>query len=265
MPYINIDGKNIYYREYGSGEPVVFLNGVMMSTSSWAPFIKTVSKDYRMITVDLLDQGRSDSCENEYTIETQSEILKEVIDNLDLDKIHLVGMSYGGKVALSFTTKYQSIVKSLILSNTDSYTTNIMKEIGKGWAYAASTLDGEIFSTVIFPYMYSSNYYAENADDIEEKKKAISKVLKEKWKDRFIRNLGSALNYNVSHLMKNIEIPTLIISSEFDAITPIKHQQYINKHIDGSTWKIIEGAGHAAMYEKPDQYISIIMEFLKNN
>ena len=76
MPYINISGKNIFYKEYGSGEPIIFLNGVMMSTNSWSPFIKTLSRDFKMVTVDLLDQGRSDSYEDDYTIDTQVEILK---------------------------------------------------------------------------------------------------------------------------------------------------------------------------------------------
>ncbi len=98
MPYVKILDKNIYYREYGSGEPIVFLNGMMMSTSSWTPFAKIVSKDYKMITVDLLDQGRSDSCEDKYTIDTQGgEFLNQFLGELNLKKkfiyweLHMVG------------------------------------------------------------------------------------------------------------------------------------------------------------------------------
>ena len=82
MAYINIDNKNIHYKQYGSGEAVVFLNGMLMSTNSWSPFIKTVSKNYNMITIDLLDQGKSDSSNGEYTIGTQVEILKKFLNKL---------------------------------------------------------------------------------------------------------------------------------------------------------------------------------------
>ena len=51
MPYMNIMNKNIYYKEYGSGDPIVFLNGMMMATNSWSPFTRKLSKDYRTITV----------------------------------------------------------------------------------------------------------------------------------------------------------------------------------------------------------------------
>ena len=264
MPYINIMNKNIYYKEYGNGEPVVFLNGMMMATNSWSPFIKTVSKNYRMITIDLLDQGKSDSYEGSYTIETQAGFLKGFLDKLELSKVYLVGMSYGGKVALNFTLKYGYKVKSLILSNTDSYTTNIMKEIGKAWEYAASTLDGDFFSSVAMPYMYSYNYYEENYEDIEEKKRILSRILNDKWYKRFSKGLQSAIDYNIHNSIKNIKVPTLIISSELDILTPIKYQYLIHQEIKDSKWIILKEVGHAAMYEKPEEYISIIMNFIKD-
>jgi len=265
MPYVNIDGKKLYYREYGSGTPIVFLNGIMMSTASWIPFVDTVSKEYRMITVDLLDQGRSDDCEEGYTIDIQASFLMKFLDKLGLDQVILLGMSYGGKVALTFTTKYQSKVKSLIVSNTDSFTSNMMKEIGKGWAYASSTLDGDIFSSIVFPYMYSFNFYQNNYKSIENRKKALSKALSERWRDRFIRHLYSAIDYDLSHEIKNIKVPTLIISSEFDMVTFVGHQEFIHNQVKDSQWITIKGAGHAALYEKPEEYISIVMDFLKNN
>ncbi|MCF6466137.1 alpha/beta fold hydrolase [Clostridium sp. Cult2] len=263
MPYITINNKKIYYKEYGHGEPIVFLNGVMMSTNSWSPFIRTISKDYRMIVVDLIDQGKSDSHEEEYTVETQADFLKEFLDKLKLENIHLLGMSYGGKVALTFTLKYEYKVKTLMLSNTDSYTTKIMNDIGKAWIYAASTLDGNIFSSIALPYMYSYNYYEINYEDIKEKARILSKILDEKWYGRFKRSLDSARDFNVSHIIKNIKVPTLIISSELDIITPIKYQQLIHQKIENSKWIIIEGVGHASMFEKPEDYISIIMDFMK--
>jgi len=75
VSYVSIEGKKIYYREFGKGDSIVFLNGLMMTTNSWLPFVKYVSKSYRMILVDLLDQGRSDSYEADYTISTQADFL----------------------------------------------------------------------------------------------------------------------------------------------------------------------------------------------
>lgn len=234
MPYANIKGKNIYYREFGSGEPIVFLNGLMMTTSSWSHLIKDISKKYRMVLVDLLDQGRSDSYEGEYTVETQADFLDAFLEKLNIDTTHILGVSYGGKVALTYTIKYKDKVKSLILSNTDSYTSNMMKDIKKAWAHAASTLDGEIFSNIVFPYIYSLDFYENNYEKVEDIKKTMTKVLNEDWKDRFIRNIYSALDFDVSHLIEGIEVPTLIIGSEYDLITLKEYQKFIHNKIEGS-------------------------------
>lgn len=263
MPYVRINSKNIYYREYGNGEPFVFLNGVMMTTSSWSYIAKDVSKYYRMILVDLLDQGKSDSCEEGYTVETQAELLNSLLEILGINSTHLLGVSYGGKVALTYALKHNDKVKSLILSNTDCYTSNVMKDIGKAWAYAASTLDGEIFSNIVFPYVYSFGYYENCYEKLEEKKRVMSKVLNEEWKDRFVRNLYSALNFDVSHFIEDIRVPALIIGAEYDLITISEYQRFIHSRIKGSQLVIIKGTGHAAIFEKPEEFISIVMEFLK--
>lgn len=265
MPYVHVKDKNIYYREYGSGEPIVFLNGVMMTTSNWLQLAKTVSKDYKVILVDLLDQGRSDSCEKEYTIDTQAEILDGFLQELGIDNTYLLGVSYGGKVALTYTIKHQHKVKSLILLNTDAFTTNIMKDIGKSWAYAASTLDGEVFLNAVFPYVYSMEFYENNYDNIMEKKRIMSKVLNEEWKDRFVRNIFSTFNFDVSHLIDTIKVPTLIIGAEYDLITLKKYQEFIHSRIKNSQLHIIKGTGHAALFEKPKEVISILMDFLNKN
>lgn len=263
MPYINLDGINIYYREYGGGEPIVFLNGLMMTTSSWLPFVKHISKDYRMILVDLLDQGRTDSYKENYTIETQADLLNSFLESLDINSAHFLGLSYGGRVALTYAIKYSDKVKSLILSNTDSYISNMMKDIKKAWVHAASTLDGEVFSNIVFPYIYSLDYYENKYEKIEASKKVMSKLLNEEWKDRFIRNLNSSLNFDVSHLIKDIKVPTLIIGSEYDLITLVEYQKFIHNKIENSCLVIIKGTGHGAIFEKPDEFISAVMKFLK--
>ena len=263
MPYINICNKNIHYKQYGKGESIVFLSGMLMSTNSWSPFIKTVSKNYNMITIDLLDQGKSDGSNGDYNVELQVEILKEFLDKLGLKKVSLLGMSYGGKVALDFICKYPNMVKSLILSNTDSHTTDYMKGIAERWIKAAATLDASIFLNSTMPYMYSYGYYKENYEGLGELEKVFNKIMNREWFKRFENSLNSADGFNVNHKLNTIKVPTLIISSELDVITPTIYQELLHREIKGSIWKTIKDVGHASMYEKPEEFISIVMEFLQ--
>lgn len=263
MPYLNIKGKKIYYEEHGEGEIVVFLNGIMMSTASWNPFVEIVSKDYKMILVDLIDQGRSDKADSQYTQELHVEMLKELLEKLRCHKIHLFGVSYGGEIAQLFALKYKDMVKSLILSNTTSYTNKAMQDLERAWDYAASTYNPSIFFSVTMPSIYSYKFYEENYEWLNERENAFEKLLDKEWYEGFRRAAKSANKLNITNKLCEIDLPTLIISSELDTITPVQYQEELYEKIPNSKWILIKDAGHAIMYEKPYEFISILIGFLK--
>lgn len=262
MPYIEVMNKKMYYREHGEGETVVFLNGLMMSTANWAPFIKAFSSQHKMLLVDFLDQGRSDKADDEYTQDLHVEVLKELLEKLNYHKVHLFGVSYGGEVAQLFALKYGEMVKSLILSNTTSYTDKYMQEIERSWDYAASTKDASIFFSVVMPRIYSSKFYEENYDWLKKNQESFEKLFDEEWYERFRRAAKSAHNLNIINRIHEIKVPTLIISGELDTITPLKYQERIYNEISNSKWVVVKDAGHALMYEKPYEFISLVMGFI---
>ena len=106
MAYFDFNGKNVYYEEYGEGKPLLLLNGIMMSTLSWTEFIEPFSKDNRLLLLDFLDQGKSDRMTGDYAQEIQADLMKAFFDHIKLDKCTIMGISYGGEVALQFAVKY---------------------------------------------------------------------------------------------------------------------------------------------------------------
>lgn len=262
MPYLEVMDKKIYYEEHGKGEVVVFLNGIMMSTASWAPFIKAFSSQHKMLLVDFLDQGRSDKADDEYTQDLHVEMLKELLEKLNYHKVHLFGVSYGGEVAQLFALKYQDMVKSLILSNTTSYTDRSMQELERSWDYAAATHDASVFFSSTMPGIYSYKFYEENYEWLKEREIQFGKIFDEEWYEGFRRAAKSAHNLNTTERLQEIKVPTLIISSELDTVTPIKYQEVLYKGIPNSKWVLIKDAGHASMYEKPYEFMSLVMGFI---
>ena len=75
--------KKIYYEIHGKGNPVILLNGIMMSTASWKPFLPALSKTCKVILVDLLDMGQSDNMADreQYVQPLQADILSEFVDH----------------------------------------------------------------------------------------------------------------------------------------------------------------------------------------
>lgn len=263
MPYLEIKNKRIYYREHGEGEVVVFLNGMMMSTISWSPFIKVFSREYKMLLVDLIDQGFSDKADNDYDQNMHVEILKELLEELGYDKIHLFGISYGGQVAQLFTLRYKDMVKSLILSNTTSNVDNHIKRNLQSWYKAAKTYDSDLFLETVIPSLYSEKFYKENFEWFNGNKKQLKRILNKEWYEAFMRGIKSTYGFNISSEIKEFDIPTLIISSDLDEIMPIRYQKYIYEKTPCSRWILIKDSGHACIYEKPHEFISILLGFLK--
>lgn len=266
MTYLNTKYGEIFYKLYGKGDAtVVFINGAAMSTNGWTPFLKTLTKkNYRVLLLDLLDQGRSKTIKTDYTLEDQADILKLLLDELNIDNIHLAGMSYGGKVSLTFALKYMDKLKSLSLINTDCYNWKYTKELSKSWLKAGETLDGELFASTILTSMYSLSYYENNYDVMKQKENYFKKNLDKDYYERFKRGVLSAMNYDLRDRLKEIKLPTLVLTSDEDYVIPKKAQKYMYDNIEGSKWEIINDAGHAVMYEKPEEFIDILMEFLNS-
>ena len=98
-----MDSRQIYYESHGQGKPLVLLNGIMMSCASWKPFIEALSANNRLLLVDFLDQGRSDKMVGQvYDHGIQVQVVRRLLEHLDLKSACIAGISYGSEVALEF-------------------------------------------------------------------------------------------------------------------------------------------------------------------
>jgi len=264
VPFLKTKGgADIYYEVYGEGQPVLFLNGIMMSTLSWASLIPTFSKKFKLILFDFRDQGHSSKMKGQYDLDIHVNDLLDLIDELGIQKINMLGLSYGGLVALKFALLHQNRLNSLIVANTISFITNHLQEIGKAWETAAGLNDGEKFLQLARPFIYSGKFYENHLDLIHRYQEMLKPVLTEEWFEGFIRLSRSTRNYYLSpDQLKTIKIPTLLIGSEHDIIAPVKEMMIIYENINGCEFITIPQAGHGAFLEKTNEFLTIVMGFI---
>lgn len=262
MSYFEFKGKNVYYETYGQGKPIVLLNGIMMSTISWQPFKEVLSASNQLILLDFLDQGRSDKVEEAYTQELQVEVLRALIDELGLNKVNLVGISYGGEVALEFAVKYEEKVERMALFNTTAKTSPWLKDIGIAWNRSAG--DPLDYYCTTIPVIYSPKFYNERTQWMNIRKDLLTeKVFNQKpFMDSMVRLTESADYHDVTKELPKINISTLIVSCENDYITPMTEQRKLNELISTSELVVLPGTGHASMYERPLLFSSLVLGFV---
>jgi len=263
MPTFEFRGKPVFYETDGSGKPVIILNGIMMSTKSWIPFLPTLTEHFQVIRVDFFDQGQSAKLPGEtYTQTIQVELLKALIMHLKLATVNIVGISYGGEVALAFAAQYPSMVERLIVFNSTAYTSSWLKDIGRGWIAAGRTKDGEHYYNTTIPVIYSPYYYQSRIDWMNRRKAFLIPVFSDPgFLGQVERLTLSAESYDIRPVIKEITMPVLLVSAEQDYLTPVDNQEYLHQNLPNSEWVLLPLAGHASMYEKPLLFTSLVVGF----
>ncbi|MBN2877959.1 MAG: alpha/beta hydrolase [Bacilli bacterium] len=265
MSIFKHNGNDIFYELDGDADKpkLLILNGIMMSTRSWIPFMNTLLEHFQVLRMDFYDQGQSHKLVGQnYTHDIQIDLLKDLLDYLKISSINIVGISYGGNAALAFACKYQTYVNRLMLFNSASYTTPWLKDIGDGWIQAGATRNGSLYYKVAIPTIYSAKYYEERLDWMKARERILLPVFSNpEFLDAMERLTRSAEPYDVREQLATLHLPVMIISAEQDTLTPMKDQEYLYKHIKSSHWIKLPEVGHASMYENPMVFTSLITGF----
>ncbi len=257
--------KTVFYDLQGDeNKPVLLLlNGIMMSTASWEPFMPAFRNELRVLRVDFFDQGQSARMENDYTQQVQVNLLLALLDHLGLSCVHLAGISYGGSVAMQFAAAHPNRVEKLMLFNATAKTTPWLKAIGDGWNAVAESRDGNAYYHIAIPYIYSPSFYNRNLDWMEARKEKLIPIFSNpSFLDAMIRLTKSAESHDVEAHLPTLDVPTLVIASDHDFLTPPAEQRAIVKAMPNAELVVYEGCGHASMYEKPSLFVSTILGFI---
>ncbi len=266
MSYYRFENLNIAYTIHGMETQVlVVLNGIMMNQKSWQPFMENFTKTRKVITVDLIDQGDSDKLQSSYTIDYQVEAVMELLNYLNIEKFDLFGISYGAHVALNIASKYSNNINKLVLFNCLANTNKLLKDIGNSWIKAAQTYDFESFYYTTIPVIYSTSFYENNYEWITQRKEILKSVFNKEFLDSMIRLIRSSENHDVRKSLSDITCKTLVVGASNDILTPPLYTKKIAKLISNSIYFEIENCGHASMYEKPEEFLTLLLGFLNQS
>jgi len=264
LPFAKVGGVQLYYEEKGPtfGEPLVFLNGIFMSTASWhlmAPFFE---KSYRVVLHDFRGQWNSEKPEEPYSFHQHAYDLKGLLEHLGLDKVHLVGTSYGGEVGVRFALEFPERVKSLTVISSVSEIRPHLKYVARRWLNAAKTHDPEIFVCEWIGDVYSEEFLQKHREHLWERLVQLYQAFDY---DAAVRLLESFLELEKSPLTPELErlsTPTLVLAAEKDLVKPPEYSCIIAQTVPQAQFHIIPDAGHGVVIEKPKETSIVILGFL---
>ena len=277
--FLTINGSEIYYKTLGEGEPLVIVHGgPTLEHSYFLPHFESLAEDFQLIFYDQRASGKSSIAIDSSTMNLSGfiEDIELIRKQLGLEKINLLGHSWGGLIAMGYGTKYSNRLKHLVLSN--SMASNVQDWQAESAAVANLQTEED--------KKERQDIFEKLRNDDENRVDLISRLLLSSFKPQmFDRGNLDLLNLNVpddieersrvtgllapdmnsfnfDRELKNIKCPTLLIYGEMEPAIDI----YANKMtslIPGARLEIIESSGHFPFIEQPNKFNLLIKRFIK--
>jgi 3-oxoadipate enol-lactonase len=255
MPKARINGIELYYEIHGEGAAVVLAHGGGGNHLSWWQQIPVFSKHFRCLTFDHRGFGSSRDLPDGPGADAFVEDLRQLLDQVGIERAALVSQSMGGWTSLGFASRYPERVSALALCDTTGGIDD--PEVAREMKALSATLQGGL--AAVLQRAYSSEF----------PKREPAK--------RFLYQEISALNVNVPpnlltklnamrHKVEPIierRTPTLLLVGEEDQVTPAKTMQLLAARLPHAHFVTIPGAGHSVYFERPDEFNKIVIEFLR--
>lgn len=271
--WIEAGGMKIHYHDVGQGPPLVMLHSVGPGgVTAWVTFSKVLpelSKHFRCIAMDMPNFAKSGPfVYNEPVHNLQARTTLALMDALGIEKAHLLGNSQGGQSAMVFTSHYPERVEKLVFGTCHIVT-------GADTYLFANTRRSARFPDVPRPRPPAPSHdgiraqladYIDNPDLItDDLVDYLYRMATEREDLAEARRQSVSTYYDHAEDVKTITAPSLIIWGRYDRICPVEVGVKCMNHIPSSRLVVINDCGHWVPFEKPDEYLAYVLNFLKND
>ncbi|MEE8606852.1 MAG: alpha/beta fold hydrolase [Nitrospiraceae bacterium] len=255
-----INGLTLAYTDEGKGMPVVFVHGFPLNRNMWAPQVQALSRQHRVITVDLRGHGESDAPLWRYTMEQFADDLTGVLDHLSIQQAVMAGLSMGGYILFAFYRKYANRVNALILSDTRAQPDTDEGRAGRfNMAQSAYTQGSGAIADVMLSKLLCPASLHTRPELVQQVRGMITAMTLGGMAGDL---MGMADRPDSVPLLSTIACPTLIIVGELDLATPPSDAHLMSEQIPGAQLKIIPGAAHLPNLEQPEAFNDAVRSFL---
>ncbi len=261
------DAVSLHVRVTGKGQPLIMLHGFGASSYSFSKIIPELSKYFTIYAFDLKGFGDSPKPDDHrYSVYDQALLVDQYLKKHHLDKVILLGHSYGGGVALSLALMDPKRFAKLVLIDSASYDQQLPKLIrwlqipvlGKlGFYLIPATVEVK----ESYKYAFYDNHKIPE-DIVREYARNLYKPNARKVYLQTVENLIPEDIEEISRRYKTIHIPTLIVWGANDIVIRKEKAYRLHRDIPHSQLKIIPRCGHIPHEEKPQETLKLLEDFL---
>jgi pimeloyl-ACP methyl ester carboxylesterase len=258
MSFILFDTKLIYFKVSGQGPSIVLLHGFTESQKIWDHYVRALSKDFRVITIDLPGHGKSESIAAVHTMELQADLVYAILRKAGVKKCIMTGHSMGGYVTLAFARRYPGKLKGICIFHSHCFADSPEDVENRNRTIELVRKDKfrflRNFITNLFPPEVKRKYAKEINQLVEEAENMP--------KESIIAALeGMKIRTDQSSFLADTKLPVLFILGLKDSKAVIPRLWEMISLPSHSESLILKDTGHMGYIESPDETLEAIRHF----
>ena len=252
------DSKNTFYiLDKKTDIPIVFIHGVGLNHKIWEPQINVFENTF--LAYDILGHGKTPLNKENLSFDDFSNQLINLIDELNIKRIHLVGFSIGSLIARNFASKYSDRLETLILLCSIFKRTEKQQQIVKDRFELAKK--SKSLSKQALKRWFTDEYLEKNPNTFNK----ISSILEQNSMENFLKIYELFVNHKDDEQFEKIKTKTLIMTGEGDIGSTPEMSINLSKVINNSNVKIISKGKHLCSIECADDVNIAIKKHIQND
>lgn len=265
--YVTIDDVSYFVSIQGEGFPLVLLHGFTGDSSTWFTLVNQLSKKRKMVCIDIIGHGKTDSPEeiNRYDILSVAHDIKRILEKLNINQVDILGYSMGGRLALSIAMKYRKLVRKLVLESSSPGLQTI--EERKNRQTQDEKLAERIWQTGMREFVdYWENiplFLSQKALPLHKQQEIREQRLQNSiiGLSNSLKGMGTGVQPSWWEYLDHFEVETLLVTGALDDKFCRIAEKMVNM-MKNAQWVKVNGCGHAIHVEHSEKFGTIVDGFL---
>ncbi len=237
---------------------VVLLHGFLENSSMWNELLPLLTLKYKVITIDLLGHGNTDSVGYIHTMEDQADMIYAVLKELHIKKAVFIGHSMGGYVSLAFAEHFTEMIKGILLMNSTANADSLEKKENRTRAIKAVKENFNTFINLSITNLFSE----ENRDTFKSEIQMVkNEALKTSLQGVIAALEGMKIRKDREILLHTASYPIKLILGKKDGV--LSYEAAINQVNHTNVELVSLSGGHMSHIENKAELFSEILSFLK--
>ena len=258
MHYLDVDGLTVAYRQSGQGPALLLLHGFLCDSRVWTEQLSHLSDQFNVVAWDAPGAGQSSDPPATFTTADFVRCLLALLNNLDIDRAHVVGLSWGGILAQEFYRQHAERVRSLVLADTYAGWRGSLPEHAWRERLAACLDDANLPPDMVAQKFVPGVFHDAASAELHT---TFAEIVRDFHPAGFRLMSISSAEVDTTDLLPRITAPTLLLWGDADRRSPRYVAEQFHDAIPEATLVMIQDAGHLVNMERPEQFNDHIRQF----